>query len=120
METEYMALSNAARELITHLTFFTLFTLELGATILYTDNEAAESVVKHEPDYQRSKDIDIWHHFVLDHYEKGTFGVAHLPTTNSGYINKGKVLGKFACPEAGAGANINFLHPCVNKMRKHR
>jgi hypothetical protein len=80
MEAEYMALSDAARELRAHLTFFMSIGINIAPPVLFTDNEAAESIVKHEPDYQRSKHIDIRYHFVRDHYENGTFEVEHIST----------------------------------------
>ena len=79
MEAELMALSDAAREILAHLTFFQTLSIELPLPILYTDNEAAESVAKHEPEYQRSKHIDIRYHFIRDHFEKGTFDIQHIP-----------------------------------------
>jgi len=79
MEAEYMALSDAARELIAHITFFNSISIELPVPILYTDNQAAESIAKHEPEYQRSKHIDVRYHFVRDHFGKGTFNIKHIP-----------------------------------------
>jgi hypothetical protein len=73
MEAEYMALSDASRKLLAHLTFFNSISMEITHPTLFTDNEAAEAIVKHEPDYQRSKHIDICYHFVRDHSECGTF-----------------------------------------------
>jgi hypothetical protein len=64
MEAKYMALSDASWELLAHITFFQCLTIELTHPTLFTDNEAAESIVKHEPDYQHSKHIDIRYHFV--------------------------------------------------------
>jgi hypothetical protein len=80
IEAEYMALSDAARELCAHLTFFMSIGINITPPILFTNNEATESIVKHEPDYQRSKHIDIRYHFVPDHYANGTFGVEHIAT----------------------------------------
>jgi hypothetical protein len=80
MEAEYMAPSDAARELRAHLTFFMCVGINIAPPVLFTDNKAAESIVKHEPDYRRSKHIDIWYHYVRDHYERGTFNVEHIPT----------------------------------------
>ena len=79
MEAEYMALSDAARELIAHITFFNSIPIELSLPILYTDNQAAESIAKHEPEYQRSKHIDVRYHFVRDHLGKEMFGIKHIP-----------------------------------------
>jgi hypothetical protein len=67
MEAEYMAPSDASRELLAHLTFFTSISMDIAHPTLFMDNEAAESIVKREPNYQRSKHIDIHYHFVRDH-----------------------------------------------------
>src|SRR5438045_9463758 len=66
MEAEYMALSDATREMLAHLTFFQTLSIELPIPVLYTDNEAAESIAKREPEYQRSKHIDIRYYFLRD------------------------------------------------------
>ena len=95
MEAEYMALSDAARELVAHLTFFQTISIELPLPILYTDNEAAESIAKREPEYQRSKHIDIRYHFLRDHYEKETFNIQHIPGTEQIADILTKPLSKF-------------------------
>ena len=38
--------------------FFQTLSIELPPPILYTDNIAAESIMTHEPEYQRSKHIE--------------------------------------------------------------
>jgi hypothetical protein len=38
MEAEYMALSDAAREALAHLTFFETLSIQLPTPILFTDN----------------------------------------------------------------------------------
>jgi len=79
IEAEYMALSDAACELIAHIMFFNSIPIELSLPILYTDNQAAESITKHEPEYQRSKHINVRYHFVRDHFGKETFSIKHIP-----------------------------------------
>jgi len=81
MEAEYMALSDSAREMLAHITFFQTISIELPLPVLHTDNKAAKSIAKREPDYQRTKHIDIRYHFIRDHFEKGTFDVQHIPGT---------------------------------------
>ena len=95
MEAKYMALSDAARELVAHLTFFQTISIELPLPILYTDNKAAESIAKREPEYQRSKHIDIRYHFLRDHYEKETFNIQHIPGTEQIADILTKPLSKF-------------------------
>ena len=80
MEAESMALSDAAHETIAHFTFFHTISVELPPPVLYTDNQAAESIAKRELEYQRSKHIDVRYHFVRDHFEKGTFDIQHIPS----------------------------------------
>jgi hypothetical protein len=81
MEAEYMSLSDVARELLAHLTFFMCIGINIAPSpILFTNNKAAESIDKREPDYQRSKHIDISYYFVRDHYGNGKFGVEHIST----------------------------------------
>jgi hypothetical protein len=82
MEAEYMALSDAARELLAHLNFFLSLSIEIPPPVLHTDNKAAESIAKREPDYQRSKHIDIRYHFLRDHYKKGTYSIEHVPSVD--------------------------------------
>jgi Reverse transcriptase (RNA-dependent DNA polymerase) len=79
-EGELMALSDAAREALAHLTFFQTLSIQMPIPILFTDNEAAEAITKRpELNYRRSKHIDIRYHFLRDHFEKGTFDVQHIP-----------------------------------------
>jgi hypothetical protein len=48
IEAEYTALSNALREILAHLTFFNSISLKINYPNIYTDNEAAESIVKRD------------------------------------------------------------------------
>jgi len=54
MEAEYMALSNAAYELIAHVIFSNSISIELllSLPIFYTDNQATECITEHELEYQ--------------------------------------------------------------------
>jgi hypothetical protein len=53
-QAEYVALSDAARELLAHLSFFESLPINIPPPILHNENEAAESIAKRNPDYQRS------------------------------------------------------------------
>ena len=79
MEAEYIALSNAAYELIAHVIFSNFISIELllSLPIFYTDNQATECITEHELEYQQSKYIDIRYHFVQAHFEKRTFDINH-------------------------------------------
>ena len=54
MEAEYVALSNAAYELIAHVIFSNSISIELllSLPIFYTDNQATECITEHELEYQ--------------------------------------------------------------------
>ena len=54
MEAEYIALSNAAYELIAYVIFPNFISIELllSLPIFYTDNQATECITEHELEYQ--------------------------------------------------------------------
>jgi hypothetical protein len=80
MEAEYMALSDAAREALAHLTFFQTLSIQIPPPIFFNDNEAAEAIVKlEESDHQRSQHIDIRYDFLRHEFERGSFDVQHIP-----------------------------------------
>jgi hypothetical protein len=81
METEYMALSDAIRKLLSRLYYLT----ELGIstvmpTIAFTDNQAAIALADGEGDYRRAKHIDIRYHFIRDHLQRGTVEIDYIPS----------------------------------------
>ena len=69
-EAEYMAIGVVTQEVL----WFRMWLREvLGLTItvpIYCDNVSAISMTSHETDHQRTKHIDIRHHFVRDHVVK--------------------------------------------------
>ena len=69
-EAEYMAIGVVTQEIL----WFRMWLKEvLGLTItvpVYCDNVSAISMTSHETDHQRTKHIDIRHHFVRDHVIK--------------------------------------------------
>jgi hypothetical protein len=106
MDSEYMALSDALRELLSRLYYIT----ELGIsivqpTVLHSDNQAAITLANGHGDYRRAKHIDIRYHFIRDHLERGTLEIA--------YISSEKQLADFltkALPKAKHYACIHGLH----------
>jgi hypothetical protein len=65
MEAEYMALTEATKELLWMRRFLT----ELGyknddPADLYTDNQSALALAKNPVSHARAKHIDVRHHFV--------------------------------------------------------
>jgi hypothetical protein len=70
-EAEYMALTEATKEVIYLRTLCTLFAMEqLDKTVLYCDNQGTISLKKESPkQHQRTKHIDVRYHFVRSQVE---------------------------------------------------
>ena len=81
MEAEYMALSDAIRELLSRMYYLTeLGILLIQPTIAFTDNQAAIALADGEGDYRRAKHIDIRYHFIRDHLQNGTVEINYIPS----------------------------------------
>lgn len=80
-ESEYVAASNAIRELV----WLQRLTGELTQnqfkiTNFYVDNESAIRLVKNPVLHKRSKHIDIRYHFIREQFKKDTFFLEHVGT----------------------------------------
>ena len=82
-EAEYMAASYCARQalwlcnLLEELGISTKNTL----TTFYIDNKGAIDLTKEPRHHQRTKHIDVAHHFVRERAVEGSLNVIHLPTS---------------------------------------
>ena len=82
-EAEYMAISAGIQE---SLSIQQLLYEILGASIInsacniYTDNQTAISISKDDVNHQRTKHIDIRHHFIRDHVRNGNMKLTWVPT----------------------------------------
>lgn len=83
MEAEYMALSDATREIIylrrllNHMKFDELIE---GQTTIYCDNQSAINLSKNQVYHGRSKHIDLRYHFSREAQERGDIMIKYLPT----------------------------------------
>lgn len=84
-EAEYMAITQAVKEVLWLRTLFT----ELGASAhaseiskIHTDNQGAIALAKNRGFHARSKHIDIQYHFIRSHInqETGTIELLYCPT----------------------------------------
>ena len=80
MEAEYMALTEATKELL----WMRRFLKELGhesnnPTNLFTDNQSALALSKNPVSHARVKHIDIHHHFICDAIQDNVVWVQHIP-----------------------------------------
>ena len=84
MEAEYMALSEATkeiiylRELLTHVKFECFIKDE---TTVYCDNQSAIALCKNSVHHARSKHIDIRYHFSREAQERGEIKITYLSTS---------------------------------------
>ena len=79
VEAEYLALSDCVKEVIWARSFMT----ELGfppknPTKIYIDNTGAEALAKNPVNHQRTKHIDIRHHFIRQHVDDKTIQLVHI------------------------------------------
>ena len=80
-EAEYMGITLATKEAI----FLSVLLQELGygsdnPVTLYNDNQGAIALTVNPGNHQRSKHIDIRHHFIREHVENGKIAVQYCPT----------------------------------------
>jgi hypothetical protein len=58
------------------------FGYNLSKVPLLCDNESAICMAVNPIEHSRTKHIDIWHHFLRDHQQKGDIEVFHIITEN--------------------------------------
>ncbi|KAH0818354.1 hypothetical protein GEV33_004437 [Tenebrio molitor] len=79
-EAEYMALSESTKEAI-HLRRFLSEVLDQpSTTIIFNDNQGAGQLSKNNVFHNRTKHVDIRHHFIREAVERGDIKVEYLPT----------------------------------------
>jgi hypothetical protein len=58
------------------------FGYNLSKVPLLSDNESAIRLADNPVEHSRTKHIDIWHHFLRDHRQKGDIDIYHISTEN--------------------------------------
>jgi hypothetical protein len=56
------------------------FGYNLSKVSLLCDNESAIRLSDNPVEHDRTKHIDIWYHFLIDHHQKGDIDVCHIST----------------------------------------
>lgn len=80
-EAEYVALTEAVKEILWLVQHFGALGIKLEVPIfVFGDNTAAIALAKNPVFHQRSKHIDIKHHFLRDHVKAGTVKLAYVDT----------------------------------------
>jgi len=97
MEAEYMALTEATKEL----KWVRQLLTELGhnedkngPTDLYSDNQSAIALAKNPVSHARAKHIDIRHHFIREAIHDKTVWVQYIPTSEMTADSLTKALGR--------------------------
>jgi hypothetical protein len=81
-ETEYVAAGQCCTQLLWLRQTLRDFGYNLSKVPLICDNESAICLVDNLVEHSRTKHIDIWHHFLRDHQQRGDIDVCHISTEN--------------------------------------
>lgn len=80
-ESEYIAASNAVRELVWLKVFMNeLLPDKLEKISFFMDNQSAIRLIKNPEFHKRSKHIDVRFHFIREKFEEGIFLLNYIPT----------------------------------------
>jgi hypothetical protein len=93
MESEYMSLSDASREVIARLIFFDQLEINTPPPLLRSDNQAALKIAENPTDYQRAKHIDIRYHFIRHALQRDQIVIDYIPTAEQPADALTKALG---------------------------
>jgi hypothetical protein len=130
VESEYAALSAAAREFL----WLCILLKDLGQSkyapkILYCDNQGAIALAKNPTHHAKTKHVDVQLHFIRDHIEKGDLEVLYCPTDDmiADITTKAlardrhvKLMGLMGMRQMESATPSSFKddHPIGNKSRK--
>jgi hypothetical protein len=81
-EAEYVATGQCCAQLLWMRQTLWDFGYNLSKVPLLCDNESAIRLEENPIEHSRTKHIDIWHHFLRDHRQRGDIDVCHISTEN--------------------------------------
>jgi hypothetical protein len=104
-EAEYMAAAGAAREALWMRKIWTDLGVVEGVPRILSDSQSALALVRNPVVSQRSKHIDVLHHFVRERSERGEIGLEYCSTEHMVADSLTKVVGinKFMWCRASMG-----------------
>jgi hypothetical protein len=82
VEAEYVAAGQCCAQLLWMRQTLRDFGYNLSKVPLLCDNESAIRMADNPVEHSLTKHIDIWHHFLRDHQQKGDIEVFHISTKN--------------------------------------
>lgn len=97
-ESEYVALSEAAREAIFLKRFIAEVTGQPEAPVkIYSDSQSAVAIAENHVHHQRTKHIDVRHHYVRESVEQGHITLEYVETARmvADALTKSLLKGKF-------------------------
>ena len=80
------------------------------STILFQDNLSCMDIANNLDTNERTKHIDIKHHFIKDHINKGTLKMEYLPTTEMTADILTKALPAFLFPATSTPDYLSKTH----------
>jgi hypothetical protein len=81
-EAEYVAVGQCCAQLLWMRQTLRDFGYNLSEVPLLCDNESAIHLADNPVEHSRTKHIDIRHHFLKDHQQKGDIDIYHISTEN--------------------------------------
>ena len=81
LEAEYMAMTQAAKEAIWITRLMEQLGAELGSILIFGDNQGAMALARTTAFHNRSKHIDVQHHFIREKVLSGDIDIQYIPTT---------------------------------------
>jgi hypothetical protein len=83
-EAEYVALTVAVKDVLFLHQLFSELGVEIESpTLIFGDNVASIALAKNPVKHERTKHIDIKHHFLRDHVTKNNIKLAYIPTEDN-------------------------------------
>jgi hypothetical protein len=111
MEAEYMALSDASREVIARQQLFTDLNISIPIPRVYSDNQAALAIAQNPVHHQHSKHIDIRYHFIRHAVQNDQLIIDYVPTA----AQTADLLTKALGPQAHARCIQGLFNAKENK-----
>jgi hypothetical protein len=81
-EAEYVAAGQCCAQLLCMRQTLWDFGYNLSKVPLLCDNESAIRLADSPIEHSRTNHIDIWHHFLRDHQQRGDIDIYHISTEN--------------------------------------
>ena len=107
VEAEYMGAASAVKEALWLRKLARDIGLEVGQVVIKGDNQGALKLLKHSMSTQRSKHIDVMHHFARERVLRGDVKFEYCGTENmaADFLTKAVNLSKFAKCRLMIGVN---------------